>query len=232
MPDMLESIRDRKSWRVPFYPGRPVPTEDLARVLEAARWTPTAHNMQNFEIVVVDDPAVLDALAEVERPTSEVFIKENYEQLSFSKEELLQRKTDLLASMFPAAWQTPDFKADALEGSGISSRQRALLAAPVMLVVVYDPNRMAPASEWDFLWIISLGCLMQNLWLEAEALGLGAQIVSSLADAASLKEILGIPENLRVAFSVRLGYTVQEPADYLRVRRGVQDFVFFNRYKG
>ena len=181
---------------------------------------------------VTADPAVLDALAEVERPTSEVFIKENYEQLSFSKEELLQRKTGLLASMFPAAWQTPDFKADALEGSGISSRQRALLAAPVMLVVVYDPSRRAPASEGDFLGIISLGCLMQNLWLEAEALGLGAQIVSSLADAVSLKEILGIPENLRVAFSIRLGYPVQEPADYLRVRRGVQDFVFFNRYKG
>jgi nitroreductase len=232
MPDMLESIRGRKSWRVPFDPGRPVPKEDLARVLEAARWTPTAHNMQNFEIVVVDDPAVLDALAKVERPTSEVFIKENYGQLSFSKEELLQRKTGLLASMFPAAWQTPDFKADALEESGISSRQRALLAAPVMLVVVYDPNRRAPASEGDFLGIISLGCLMQNLWLEAEALGLGAQIVSSLADAVSLKEILGIPENLRVAFSIRLGYPVQEPADYLRVRRDVEDFAYFNRYKG
>jgi nitroreductase len=232
MPDILEPIQNRKSWRVAFHAGRPVPKEDLARVLEAARWTPTAHNMQNFEIVVVDDPSLLDALANVERPTSEVFVKENYEQLSFSKEELLQRKTGLLASMFPAAWLTPDFKADALEQSGISSRQRALLPGPVMLVVVYDPSRRAPASEGDFLGIISLGCLMQNLWLEAEALGLGVQIVSSLADAASLKEILGIPEDLRVAFSVRLGYPVQEPADYLRVRRDVEDFAYYNRYGG
>jgi len=232
MPDMLESIRDRKSWRVPFDAGRPIPKEDLAHVLEAARWTPTAHNMQNFEIVVVDDPAVLDALANVERPISETFIRENYEQLSFSKEELLQRKTGLLASMFPAAWQTPDFKADALEGSGISSRQRALFPSSAMLVVVYDPSHRAPASEGDFLGIISLGCLMQNLWLQAEAVGLGVQIVSSLADAASLKEILGIPENLRVAYSVRLGYPVQEPADYLRVRRDVEDFAYYNRYGG
>ena len=232
MPDMLESIRGRKSWRVPFDPGRPIAKEDLARVLEAARWTPTAHNMQNFEIVVVDDPAVLDALANVERPISETFIRENYEQLSFSKEELLQRKTGLLASMFPAAWQTPDFKADALEGSGISSRQRALLSSSAMLVVVYDPSRRAPASEGDFLGIISLGCLMQNVWLQAEAVGLGVQIVSSLADAASLKEILGIPENLRVAYSVRLGYPMQEPADALRVRRDVEDFAYYNRYGG
>ena len=232
MPDILESIQSRKSWRVAFDLDRPIPSDVMAQVLEAARWTPTAHNMQNFEIVVVDDPAVLGDLAKVERPISEVFIRENYEQLSFSKEELLQRKTGLLSSMFPAAWQTPDFKADALEQTGISSRQRALLPSPVMLVVVYDPSRRAPASEGDFLGIISLGCLMQNLWLEAETLGLGVQIVSSLADAGSLKKILGIPENLRVAFSARLGYPVQEPADYLRVRRDVEDFTFYNRYKG
>lgn len=232
MADILDLIRDRRSLRVAFDPERPVSNDDLGRVLEAARWTPTAHNMQNFEIVVVDDPAVLDALARVERPISETFIRENYEQLSFSKEELLHRKTGLLAAMFPPAWRTPDYKADALEQSGISSRQRALPASPVMLVVVYDPSRRAPASEGDFLGIISLGCLMENIWLEAEALGLSVQIVSSLADAVELKEILGIPEERRVAFSCRLGYPVEEPAEYPRVRRDVEDFTHFNRYGG
>jgi nitroreductase len=232
MPDILDLIRNRQSSRVAFDPDRPVPRHDLDRVLEAARWTPTAHNMQNFEIVVVDDPGVLEALARVEHPTSETFIRENYEQLSFSKEELLQRKTGLLASMFPAAWRTPDFKADALDADGISSRQRALLSTPVMLVVVYDPSRRAPASEGDFLGIISLGCLMENLWLEAESLGLGVQIVSSLADTLELKEILGVPEDRRVAFSCRLGHPLEEPAEYLRVRRDVEDFTYFNRYRG
>jgi nitroreductase len=230
MPDILDLIRDRRSCRVGFDPSRPVSREHLDRILEAARWTPSAHNMQNWEIVVVDAPAVLDALARAERPVSEAFIRENYEQLSFSKEELLERKTGLLASMFPAAWQTPDFKTDALEQQGISSRQRALLPGPVMLVVVYDPSRRAPASEGDFLGIISLGCLMENIWLEVEALGLGLQIVSSLADAAELREILGIPEERRVAFSVRLGYPAEGPPEYLRVRREVKDFTHFNRY--
>ena len=232
MQDPIDLMRERKSWRVPFDPARPVSREDLDRLLEAARWTPSAHNMQNWEIVVVDAPEVLDALSKVERPISEVFIRENYEQLSFSKEDLLKRKTGLLASMFPPEWQNPDFKADAMEKDGISSRQRALLPCSVMLVVVYDPSKRAPASEGDFLGIISLGCLMENLWLEAEALGLGVQIVSSLADAAALKDILGIPEDLRVAFSVRLGHPVSEPVDYLRVRRDVEDFTFHNRYRG
>jgi nitroreductase len=230
MTDILDIIRNRKSWRVAFDPDRPVVKGDLDRVLEAARWTPSAHNMQNWRIVVVDDPAVLEALGRAERPISEAFIRENYEQLSFSKEELLERKTGLVASMFPAEWQTPDLEADALGKDGISSRQRALLPSPVMLVVVYDPSTRAPASEGDFLGIISLGCLMENLWLAAEALGLGVQIVSSLADAAALKDILGIPESLRVAYSVRLGHPASDPVDYLRVRLDVDDFTFRNRY--
>ena len=56
--------------------------------MEAGRWTPTAHNMQNFEVVVVDDKEVLEIIGNVKSRISEVFLRENYEQLSFSKEEL------------------------------------------------------------------------------------------------------------------------------------------------
>jgi nitroreductase len=232
MSEILELIRGRRSLRVPFDLARPVAKEDLASILEAARWSPSAHNMQNFEIVVVDDTRVLEALARVERPVSETFIRENYEQLSFSEEELLERKAGLLATMFPSAWRTPGFKLDAMQEDGIASRQRALMASPVMLVVLYDPSRRAPASEGDFLGIISLGCVMENMWLAAESMGLGVQIVSSLGSAAEVKRILGIREDLVIAFSCRLGYPTSKPTEYLRVRRDVEDFTHFNRYDG
>ncbi len=227
--DLLERIQSRKSFRARLE-TRPVPREELLRVLEAARWSPSAHNMQNWEIVVVDDPDLLEALEKADRPVSEAFVRENYQQLSFCKEELLRRKTGLMASMFPVAWQKPDFKADALEESGLSSPQPQMRLGPVLLVVLYDPRRRAPASEGDFLGVISLGCLMENLWLEAEALGLGVRIVSGLEDAQGLKDTLGIPEHLRVAFSVRLGYPAREPTGYLRVRRNVEDFTYYNQY--
>ena len=232
MSEILELIRKRRSLRVPFDLARPVVAEDLASILEAARWSPSAHNMQNFEIIVVDDTKVLEALASLERPVSETFIRENYEQLSFSEEELFERKTGLLATMFPSSWGQADFKLDAMQEDGIASRQRALPASPVMLAVVYDPSRRAPASEGDFLGIISLGCVMENVWLAAESLGIGVQIVSSLGSAAEVKRILGIPEELIIAFSCRLGYPTSEPPEYLRVRRDVEDLTHFNRYDG
>ena len=111
MSELLELIQRRGSLRMPFDLARPVAKEQLADILEAARWSPTAHNMQNFEIVVVDDRQVLEAIGSIERPISETFIRENYQQLSFSEDELRKRKTGILGDHVPAVLEAPRFQA-------------------------------------------------------------------------------------------------------------------------
>ena len=103
-------------------------------------------------------------------------------------------------------------------------------ASPVLLFFVYDPSRRAPASEGDFLGIISLGCALENMWLEAESLGIGLQVVSSLSSDPEVRRILGIPDDLVIALSCRLGYPVSEAPAQLRVRREVADFTHHNRF--
>jgi len=230
MTEMMDLIKSRRSLRAPYDRERRVEPEKLAQILEAARWSPTAHNMQNFEIVVVDDPGVLDAIARIERPVSETFVRENYAQLSFSEEELLQRRTGILGSMFPPSWRKPDFTLDKLSAEEVAAMRRPLPASPLLLVVVYDPSRRAPASEGDFLGIVSLGCVMENMWLAAASLGIGMHIVSSLSSGTEVKDALGIPERLTIAFSCRLGYPASAPPPYLRVRREVADFTHHDRY--
>ncbi len=230
MLDVLKLIRKRKSLRIPFDPERPVAKQDLKKILEAARWSPTAHNMQNFEIVVVDDEKILKAIGNIKRPISETFIRENYQQLSFSEEELLKKKTGLLGTMFPPSWRSPDFRLNQIDEKETTSMQRPMLQSPVLLVVVYDPMQRAPASEGDFLGIISLGCAMENMWLTAESLGIGLHIISSLSSEPEVKRILSIPDDLIIAFSCRLGYPVSRPEKYVRVRRDVKDFTHYNRF--
>jgi nitroreductase len=213
---------------MPFDPERPIAKQDLRQILEAGRWAPTAHNMQNFEIVVVDDKKVLEELGNIKNPASDTFIRENYQQLSFSEEELLRKKVGLLGTMFPPSWRTPGVKPVVEEG-----RSRPLLVCPTLLIVLYDPGRRAPASERDFLGIISLGCMMENLWLMANSLGIDFHIVSSLASGPvekEVKRILAVPEHLRIAFSVRLGYAAAAPSRHLRVRRDIEDFSHHNHF--
>jgi nitroreductase len=228
MQGVLDIIRKRQSARIPFDSERPVAKEDLRQILEAGRWAPTAHNMQNFEIIIVDDKKVLGAIGRIKSTVSETFIRENYQQLSFSEDELLKKKVGILGTMFPPAWRTPGYKPDKDTDS-----RRPIQTSPVMLIVVYDPNRRAPASEGDFLGIVSLGCVMENMWLMANSLGISFHVVSAIGTDPVEKEIrsiLNIPDQLKIPFAFRLGYPVSPPAKYPRVRRDIEDFTHHDRF--
>ncbi len=184
--------------------------------------------MQNFEMLVVDDSKLLEMIWKIKNPISMEFIKENYQQLSFSEDELKQKKFGILATLFPAGWRKPDANIDEL-----MAEDRPFPPSPVMLVMLYDPARRAPASHGDFLGIISLGCITENMWLMAESLGIVFHIVSSLGEgpaAQEVKRILSIPDSLQIVYAIRLGYPVSGPDKYLRVRREVKDFTHHNRY--
>jgi nitroreductase len=229
MQNLLNLIKERQSDRGLYDPEKPVSKEDLYKILEAGSWAPTAHNMQNFEIVVVNDRKLLKAIGGIKHTVSEAFIKENYQQLSFSEEELKSKKIGLLSTRFPEAMVSPEAKAEEISNDFLG---KSIESSPVLLIVLYDPEDRAPASEGDFLGKISLGCVMENMWLMAFSLGIGLHIVSSLSGGSvekEVKSILNIPENLEIAFSCRLGYPLERP-EYLRVRRDIEDFTHINKF--
>jgi nitroreductase len=231
--EIANAIEARHSSRVPFDSKRRVSDADLQRILEAARWAPTPHNMQNFEIIVVDNPEVLEKIAAIRSTPSASFLRENYQQLSFSEDELLRKRTGLLATMFPLSWRT----SDAIPGDSMEMQHsflgHALQDSPTLLIVLHDARKRAPASERDLLGIMSLGCVLQNMWLMATGLGISVQVLSAMSGGDSeavLHRILDIPGHLQIAFACRLGYPRAPPPKYLRVRREVADFTHHNRY--
>ena len=233
MADILKIIQQRRSSRVPFNPNRSVSKENLRQILEAARWAPTAHNMQNFEILVVDDKEVLEKIGKIKSHVSEAFIRENYQQLSFSEKELLQKKVGILGTNFPPDWRDPAKLDKAVRESAPSPLKRRIRGSPLLLIVIYDSRKRAPASEGDVLGFISLGCVMENMWLVAQSLGISVHILSVFSGDAvekEVKRILNVPEYMKIAFAIRLGYPVSGQAEQLRVRRDVEMFVHYNRF--
>ena len=148
-------IRARHSERLPFDPDRTPSESDLRELLEATRWAPTAHNMQNYEVIVVDDQATLAAIGRVRSGISAEFVRENYAQLSFTEEELVAKGTGLLATMFPPSWLSPDAEPQEAVDLEHGFLDMTMRSCPVVLIVVYDTRRRAPASEGDFLGRLS-----------------------------------------------------------------------------
>ncbi|HUI86817.1 MAG TPA: nitroreductase family protein [Nitrososphaerales archaeon] len=232
--DVIDALLKRQSSKGGFDSQRKVDAESLGLILEAARWTPTAHNMQNFEIVVVDDRDVLAELGRIKgAPLTETYLREHLATLSFSEEELLNKKTGLLGMSAPQTWRDPSMFAQAIRDSPPSPLAGAMKGCPTLLVVTYDPSKRAPASEADFLGVVSLGCLMENVWIAANALGIGVKILSALGEAPvdeEVKRILGVPAGMKVAFGICLGYPAAPPGKNLRVRRDLKDVAYHNRY--
>jgi nitroreductase len=99
-------------------------------------------------------------------------------------------------------------------------------------VFLVDPARRAPASEGDVLGWIGLGCVLENVWPTAQSLGLGCQVLASVADEGvrpALSRVLRVPDRLRIALGCRLGYpsSHEEPP---RVRRAIERWAHHNTY--
>jgi nitroreductase len=189
--------------------------------------------MQNFEIIVVDDKAKLRKIGGIKSPVSKIFVRENYPLLSFSREELLRKKVGILGIYFPEAWRDPKRFDEVLGDEGRSTLDDTIDGSPTVLVVVYDPRKRAPASEGDFLGIIGLGCVMENIWLEAQSLKIGFQVMSVFGGEKverDVKRALGVPAYMRIAYAIRLGYPVRTSNRYLRVRRDAEWIVHHNSY--
>ncbi len=62
MSDIIDIIRKRRSVR--SYKDKPVEKDKLLKVLEAARWSPSSGNVQNWRFVIVDNPTIKSQLAD------------------------------------------------------------------------------------------------------------------------------------------------------------------------
>ncbi len=231
MDNLLKIIQERHSTRAFFDPKKQVPEGDVKQIIEAGRWAPTAHNMQNFEIIVIDDREVLEQVGNITTCPSPDFIKENFEQLSMSEEELRQKKVGILGMQFPPAWRDKAQLKTAMNDKTPGILNESMKGSPVILLVIYDTRKRAPASEGDVLGTLSLGCVMENMWLMAQKLDTGFQVMSIFGGPVQkdLRKILKIPEYMAVSFAVRLGYPVTTSA-YLRVRRDSESFTYGNEY--
>lgn len=70
--DVLEAIKGRRSIRA--FKNRDVPAEIVEKLIDAARWAPSAGNIQPWEFIIVRKPKIKRRL--VEAALDQVFIEE------------------------------------------------------------------------------------------------------------------------------------------------------------
>jgi len=183
----LELVRTRRSVR--RFAERPFSHEDIARLLEAARWAPSNHNRQPWRFLVLED-------------------KKRIRDLASRVGEALGLK---LKSLPPMASAYAD---DLAHYATLFAEAPVLLVAlhkhPVSVSAVLlegVPNAALVSGE-----PLSVAMAVQNLLLAAHALGLGACVMTApLLVPEAVAEAIPLPAGFDLTCFVAVGHPAESP---------------------
>lgn len=176
----------------------PIPDEYVEKVIEAARWASSGANTQPWEFIVVKDQKAKDEIANI-------FIEYSRKAREIDKE-------------FPFGPEEP--------------LRKKYVDPPVLLVVCSDPRckeAYPKGSDREEILDASMGAAMEHIHLAATALGI-ASAWGTVSEGVNkrLKQLLGIPEVLRVLEVFSLGYPDMEPSP--KCCRDLKDMIHHERF--
>lgn len=198
MGSLRETILDRRSIR--RYRPDPVPPEVMRSLLEAAVWSPSAHNRQPWRFVVIESAAVKQSLA---------------------AKMGARLRQDLQADGAPEAV----IEADAARSYERISSAPALVALCLTLadMDVYPDDRR---SRNEYLMAVqSVAMAGQNLLLAAHDAGLGAcWLCAPLFAPEVVRAALALPDDWQPQALITLGYPAETRE---KSRRAVEEMVLW-----
>lgn len=216
--DITSAVTGRRSIRKFF--SQEVPREDIQKILDTARWSPSWGNTQSWNFHVITG----EPLAR--------FKDENQRMLS---DDIPSTPDIPMPESWPDACRLRynDMGRTLYDSLGIARRDTDarrklrikmahLFDAPCLIVATIHKDN---AVEYAML---DIGLIMQTLCLLAHDKGLGTLIMAAAVQYPDLiREIAAIPGDRRIVVGIAMGYPDREYAlnTFERKRAGTEDFI-------
>jgi nitroreductase len=166
--------------------SREVPEEDLLKLVDAANQAPSGSNMQNGRWLIVRDPGVKQALADLNRIGVEGYIKPMLEKPAGLPHQSVDKRMRMAEAVM---WQMEH----------MHEIPALILACLEFGVKVESADvQKGGGSIWPGI---------QNLLLAARAMGLGAAPTTlALQDQDAVRKVLNLPDTMAALCLIPVGY--------------------------
>ena len=253
--NVFDAMIQRRSYRGTFL-DRAIDTDDLGKLIEAARWAPSPFNVQPWELVIIQEAEGKEALAGLtERAViaqfkDAKFLDDNSRWMRLTETELEELRDGVLLTdhvTLPKVLQ--DVPEKVLQGLLKNAKSFTLLGhlgagkipakeiaaqvrdAPLLMLITMNCKRYPP-GEGGTRWMwLSMGMLIQNVLLAATALDIGVQFVSPplerVADREQVRQLFNIPTSHEVITLLRMGYMEEGGGNSVRLQPSA--FVHFEK---
>lgn len=196
---ILETIRERRSIR--RYLEKPVPREVIEKILDAARWAPSAHNRQPWRFAIIENAETKHALASAMGQRLRADLERDG-----AAQEMIEKE---IARSYQRLTNAP------------------VLIVVCMTIRDMDVYQDTRRKKAEFLMATqSAAMATQNLLLAAHALGLGAcWMCAPLFAADTVREVLKLDADWEPQALITLGYGAEERAKTRVETRNVARYV-------
>ena len=228
--DILEAIRSRRTANGAFE-DRPLAAADVRTILEMAACAPSHFNSQPWRFVVIQDDVTRHKIAAIAGESMQKlmaggrFWQRYRKYFRFSKKDMDEKGDGILIDTMPAILK-PFAKYIFTERGGevmarfqvprvLGNDARKLVAgSPLILGITLDSSEYKSDDLSGMYSVISLGAVMQTIWLTATSLGIGMQFISTPMEVEGqwerIVQLLGIPPEHKLMVLYRLGYLSEE----------------------
>lgn len=224
--DLLDAIRKRHTTNGPFA-ERPVEREHLRTILEMAARAPSHFNSQPWRFVVVEDAERRAALGEIAGDSMRQlmadgrFIQQYRRFFRFSEEEVESSQDGIHFDTMPSVLRPFAKYIFTERGNNVmnsfqvprvlgNDARKLVAKSPVLLGIALDRELFKPGELTGLYTTISLGAVVQTIWLTATSFGMGMQFVSTPQEIpeqwARVSTLLGVPDAYELILLLRLGY--------------------------
>lgn len=249
--DVFEAIRKRHTTNGAFA-STPIAPEHTRTILELAARAPSHFNSQPWRFVVVEDQARRQALGEIAGGSMRQLMEDGRFWQQYRKffrltdDEVAASKDGIHFDHMPAVLKP--FAKYLFTDRGVKlmnhlqvprvlgNDARGLVAgSPLLLGIALSRAVYVPDQLTGLYTMISLGAVVQTIWLAATSLGIGMQFVSTPQEIppqwALISAMLGVPEDFELMLLLRLGYedpSIKRPTiDWTSPqRKGVEELAF------
>ena len=224
--DLFETIRTRRTTNGAFKPD-PIAPEHVRTILEMASHAPSHFNSQPWRFLVVQDNARRTAIADIAGDSMRMLMEEGTfwkrysKYFRFSREEVNRTADGIHFDHIPAVLKPFARYVLSPKGGAVINKfqvprvlgndaHKLVASSPLLLGITLTRGEYQPDELSGLYSVISLGAVIQTIWLTTNALGIGMQFISTPMEVEGQWEkivaLLEVPDDQALLVLFRLGY--------------------------
>ncbi|MBK8984122.1 MAG: nitroreductase family protein [Ignavibacteria bacterium] len=228
--DLFDAIKNRRTANSRFA-DKNISEEHIELLIRMASHSPSHFNSQPWRFIIIDDKEIIKKIAVIagdsmtELMDDGRFWKQYRKYFRFSEEEMEKTKDGIHIDHLPA-FLKPFAKSIFSEAGGKviskfkvsrilgNDEEKLVSSSPLLFAIILTKDEYKKEELSGFYSVISMGAVIQTLWLVTTSVGMGMQFISTPGEIPvkwkALSDILNVNDDYELMAVFRMGYTDPE----------------------